>query len=447
MIVEHANANPEVNINDVKEFLHQAVASRADETGDDELTLRLSDVSAAKKKFVHPKFKPTRKSRSGPRTSAPHHEDGDDQEVESIIEDSNTSTQLDLQRAEPTADEVEATDDEDELANDAMHQRPAGRSTSSKFLVAIKSKRPFNLTANADAAADSSAASESNETTAASPISARHKRERSATPVSLNQPNKRIRGNDTSFGHEATGCIRDSASPAFDRYDDNSELLQAAHIFHQRLFDHVRVMGKQHEDKAKQLAHLQQSVHQRIEVHQQHLACHRVAQANFLAAETKLSNLKDENQRLTNCQKTLDDAKDVWMQVSREKFAALEQDHRAQMSANLSALKDAESHLDSARSAFEDAENAARPALVLMNQAKPRLDEIKVTAGKLAKHMMHIDFLRLLVKTGPGAIVTLENLLQTKDMSLKDLANRILQNPNPSTSEVGDSQSSNAPSI
>ena len=218
MIVEHANVNPEVNINDVKEFLHQAVASRAAEVGEDEpFALRLSDVSAAKKKFVDPKFKPTRKSRSGPRTSTAHHDDGDDQEAESIVDDSNTSAQADFQRVKPTADEVQATDDEDELANNAMHQRPAKRSTSSKFLVAIKAKRPFNLTANAEAATDCAAASDSNVTTASSPVSALHKRERSVTPVSLNQPNKRIRGNNTSSRQEATENTRDSASPAFDR--------------------------------------------------------------------------------------------------------------------------------------------------------------------------------------------------------------------------------------
>ncbi|KAF4969059.1 hypothetical protein FSARC_3621 [Fusarium sarcochroum] len=446
MITEHANANPDINTNDVKEFLHQAVASRAAEVGEDEpFALRLSDVSAAKKKFVDPKFKPTRKSRSGPRTSAPHHDDGDDQEVDSIVEDSNTSGHIENQRAKPTMDEVQATDDEDELANDASHQRPAGRPASSKFLVAIKSKRPFHVTANTEAATDNASVSDSNVTTAASPIYVPHNRERSVTPVSLDRPNKRVRGKATSSHQETSENTRDSASPAFDRYDDNSELHQAAQTFHQRLADHVRVVGKQHEEKAKQLTHLQQSVHQRIEAHQQHLTCHRAAQANFLAAETKLSNLRDENQRLTNCQKTLDDAKDVWMQISQDKFAALEQDHQAQMSANLVAFKDAESQLDSARSALEDAETAARPALILMNQAKPRLDEIKVTAGKLAKHMMHVDFLRLLVRTGPGAIAALENLLRTKDVLLKDLANKILQNPNPS--EVGDSQSSNAPTV
>ncbi|KAF4454256.1 hypothetical protein F53441_3256 [Fusarium austroafricanum] len=468
IITEHVNKNPQITMDEVKEYLNRAAGLRAG--GDDRAALHLSDINAARKAFVEGKGKLKRKVSQGVSKAPTELPDENEQEgADSGADNSNISNATNPQQDSSAIIEVQDTDDEDELVASAAQSsaRPP------KFLVAIKSRKLRELSkaeCNSKITGDiddedlpeagieavieavSKTGTEAIEAgtlvgtqagtqavigTGDTPVGNRNtpvepspvkpqKRERSITCVTTDQSNKRVRNNDTSSDQAAPLPAGPRAS--LNQYDNNAQLFGAAKNYHSHLAAHARGLGAQHAEKVRVLNHFAQSIDQQLGPHQQHLANHRSVQGQVLGMETQLAILQEENNRLVVGGKSLDDAKEVWMQISPDRFEGLVQDHRELMADNVNSLRQVQAQLHSARNTLGSLEAVARPALLLMHEAKPQHEAMKAATVRLGKRKAHVEFLGLLVKAGPSAIETLEAMLQSKDLSLEGLANMITQN-------------------
>ncbi|KAF4994232.1 hypothetical protein FDECE_13171 [Fusarium decemcellulare] len=397
MVLEHAHDNPETSVDDVQEFLRRSAASRVHSGEDTIMSLRLSDVKAAKKRFVddggNVRGGASRPSFQGHKTGGDRDQDDDSDE------------------SEPSSKTLDAL---------SQPERPA----SVKQLTSVDAKRlpqgfsPLNLTFNTKSTADGPSANQSTIT----PASVRGKRDQPLTPTNISQLTKRMRVSDDSTlapPSAVTSTLVPRPVPM--------ELKKAKHHFLTLLDQHIRNLGKQSQDVSSDLTQLDQSSQQRSKVHQQNLDLYQAAQDGLAATKKKLVDVQEEKQRLDACQKSLDDAKEAWMRISQDKFEALVQDHRAQVSVNAKELADADSQVRAAHVRLAAVEHTVQPAVVAQRELDAKVQERKALQADIADRKKRLEILGRFVMMGAPGIESLEKKLEAKELSLVDLVETILQ--------------------
>lgn len=199
MVLEHADANPEFEIADVKAFLGHCVASHED---DSDLSLRGSDVKAAKDKFVDPQFKAIAASRRRSAIAqkvadpAPNDDAGEGERAEPN-DKANDATQKEG-KDKKRVEQVAGTDDEEEFAVDKDHHQPEPEKS-----IPVQSQLPFMMPKPSQAASSAqfapSTVPDARPLASSTAIPAESpnikKRERSVTPTGV-CPTKRARHDD-----------------------------------------------------------------------------------------------------------------------------------------------------------------------------------------------------------------------------------------------------------
>ncbi|RSM08976.1 hypothetical protein CEP52_004384 [Fusarium oligoseptatum] len=390
MILEHADANPDFEINDVKAFLGHSVVSHDD---DSDLSLRMSDIKAAKDKFVDPQFKSiaaSRRERAGPNDKT------------------NNATQKDG-KGKQRMEQVAGTDDEDELTveNDRHQlepQKPVPVQVQLPFIMPKPSQAASSAQLATNTVSDARPLATSTTIPADSPNI--KKRERSVTPSGI-CPAKRARHDDGTAAQELL-AIR-------------SKLMHATPPFLEALAGYIRAIERQHVDFGQEFSQISESLRLRTDP--------------YRAALDR-----------RNARKTLDDAKETWEQISEEKFQALQEAHWDKTTTNVTELQRAECDRKAAAQEVEEAQMAALPALTIMNETQPRLRELSMTGKALNLQAKHLGILRSLVVLGAPAIDALDSELKARGFSLKDIVQRIGQNLEPTnTTQDGSGQSSAEP--
>ncbi|KAL6355527.1 hypothetical protein LRP88_11124 [Fusarium phalaenopsidis] len=430
MILEHADANPEFEITDVKAFLGHSIASHED---DSDLSLRMSDIKAAKNKFVDPQFKSIaasrRRSAIAPKLAdpTPNDDDGEGERAEPS-DKTNDATQKGG-KGKKRVEKVAGTDDEDELTVDNDHHHPEPEKS-----IPVQHQLPFMMPKPSQAA--SSAQFATNTASDARPLASSatipadspiKKRERSATPTGV-CPSKRAR--------------HDDGTASQDLFATRSSLMHATPAFLEALAKYIRAIERQHIEMGQEFAELSESLKLRTEPHRGALDRHKSAQANLAAMEEKVSVLLAEEQKLKDCKKTLDDAKETWEQISEEKFQALQEAHWDKTTINATKLHHAESDRQAAAMELEEARQAALPALMIIDETHPKLRELSMAGRSLNLQAQHLGMLRSLVVLGAPAIDALDGELKARGFSLKDIVQRIGQHAQPTNTEAGSGQPS-----
>jgi hypothetical protein len=124
-LIDHANANPEVYLDDVKDFLSERVSARpVSDVQKEPRALNFCDIDAARKRFVNPEYQPERmhSSRTKGVTKQAQETDEDkeedDEEAESVIyagsNGNNLETQLEIS-ARNSVDPVQYNGDPDNV--------------------------------------------------------------------------------------------------------------------------------------------------------------------------------------------------------------------------------------------------------------------------------------------------------------------------------------------
>ncbi|KAJ4180340.1 hypothetical protein NW755_011831 [Fusarium falciforme] len=440
MILEHADANPEFEITDVKAFLGHSIASHED---DSDLSLRMSDIKAAKDKFVDPQFKSIaasrRRSAIAPKVAdpAPNGDAGDagdagESERVELSDKTNDATQKEG-KGKRRVEQVAGTDDEDELTVDNDHHQPEPEKS-----IPVKHKLPFMMPKPSQAA--SSAQFATNTASDARPLASSttmpadspniKKRERSATPIGT-CPSKRAR--------------HDDGTASQDLFATRSSLRHATPAFLEALAKYIQAIERQHIEMGQEFAELSESLKLRTEPHRGALDRHKSAQANLATMEEKISVLLAEEQKLKDCKKTLDDAKETWEQISEEKFQALQEAHWDKTTLNATELHQAESDRQAAAMELEQARQIALPALILIDETHPKLRELSMAGRSLNLQAKHLGMLRSLVVLGAPAIDALDGELKARGFSLKDIVQRIGQHAQPTNTEASSGQPSDEP--
>ncbi|KAF9774661.1 hypothetical protein IL306_007310 [Fusarium sp. DS 682] len=398
--------------------------------------LRPVDVRLAREHFQVPKVQRRRRSVSKPVTRL----DDGELENDSAGEGSDIPNTIRARSDASIIQEVGATDDEEEPGSNGSSRHRRG---SSKLIIALQSKNVPNGTPEPEAdtepltISDDEASVHDNinaageptlaDTTLATPCLKPQKRDRSISATPTNPFNKRIRSG-SGASHQA---LVPPATIEGENYDDSAQLVQVSAGFVQQLANHVRNLSRQHEERRKSARFLQHHIHMQLEGYQPSLEAHRGAQDEFAASAARVENLRQENDKLLATRKTMDDAKDMWMEASPDHFKGMERDLQEKLAANESALQEAETGYDLAKVALEETEAAARPALEITNREMPKLQELKASAEKLGTHMEHTDFLLFMVQTGPLAVATIDKLLESKGVSLNELRAMIVEDAKP----------------
>jgi hypothetical protein len=221
--------------------------------------------------------------------------------------------------------------------------------------------------------------------------------------------------------------------------------MHATPAFLEALARYIRAIERQHIEMGQEFAELSESLKLRTEPHRGALDRHKSAQANLAAMEEKISILLAEEQKLKDCKKTLDDAKETWEQISEEKFQALQEAHWDKTTINATELHLAESDRQAAGMELEEARQAALPALILIDETHPKLRELSMAGRSLNLQAKHLGMLRSLVVLGAPAIDALDGELKARGFSLKDIVQRIGQHTQPTNTEAGSGQPSAEP--
>ncbi|KAM0431298.1 hypothetical protein ACHAPT_005269 [Fusarium lateritium] len=438
MTLEHADTNPEFGIDDVKAFLRHSAASRApDDQGDSGLSVRLSDVKAARDKFVDSKSKqkpaPRRKSTEAQKTPdlAPDDEDCEDEQAEPRGK-TKTATQKDA-KARQRVEQVKGTDNEDDLGDDDHdHQAELEKPAPTKHQLPVMTPKPPQAESSSRAATNTSP--DARVMPASTPIPAEspnvRKRERTVTPAGICSA-KRAR-------HEDDATLQDSNAT-------HSKLMQSMPGFLQSLSDHIQAVEGHHFKMGQEFSDMSKSLKLRIDPHRKELERHKSAQTNIAAIQKNISVLREEEQKLKECRKTLEDAKETWVQISEEKFQALEGAHREKHTLNVTKLYHANYDLEEAEKELKEAEKAALPAMTLIRESQPKLRELSMTGNQLNKLVMHLGILRSLVAIGTPAIDALDQTLSARGISLKAVVQEIGERGPPISAEGGSGQPSAEP--
>ncbi|RSL58268.1 hypothetical protein CEP54_007873 [Fusarium duplospermum] len=435
MILEHADANPEFEINDVKAFLSHSVVSHDD---DSDLSLRMSDIKAAKDKFVDPQFKSIaasrRRSAGAQKVAdpAPTDEAGESERVEPS-DKTNNATQKDG-KGKQRLEQIAGTDDEDELTvgND-QHKSEPEKSVPVQVQLPFIMPKPSQAASSAQLATNTVSDARPLATSTTIPAESPNikKRERSVTPTGI-CPSKRAR--------------HDESTAAQDLLAIRSQLMRATPAFLEALAGYIRAIERQHIDFGQQFSQISESLRMRTDPYRAALDRHKSAQANLAAIEEKISGLLVEEKKLRECKKTLDDAKETWEQISEEKFQALQEAHWDKTTTNVTELQRAEYDRKAAAHEVEEAQMAALPALTIMSETQPRLRELSMTGKALNLQAQHLGILRSLVVLGAPAIDALDGELKARGFSLKDIVQQIGQNLQPTeTAQNGSGQPSAEP--
>lgn len=196
----------------------------------------------------------------------------------------------------------------------------------------------------------------------------------------------------------------------------------AARTYRQQLTNHIDFVRAEHDGTYDKLMQLRSALEEHLESHQQLFKTHKDAQDNVNAAQIELNGLREKQELfMAEPYSTIVDRD----QNSTGMLAALAQDHRTQMLTHLKAHREARSKLAAAISALEEAEKAAAPVILYAEKERSQIEELSEALGKIANWVKHADLLLSLVKAGPSAIATLEGVLQTNGISLKDVADKI----------------------
>ncbi|RSL81589.1 hypothetical protein CEP51_005739 [Fusarium floridanum] len=435
MILEHADANPEFEISDVKAFLGHSVVSHDD---DSDLSLRMSDIKAAKDKFVDPQFKSIaasrRRSAGAQKVAdpAPNDEAGESERA-GPSDKTDNATQKDG-KGKQRMEQVAGTDDEDELTAENDHhqlepQKPVPVQVQLPFIMPKPSQAASSAQLATNTVSDARPLATSTTIPADSPNI--KKRERSVTPSGI-CPAKRARHDDGTAAQELL-AIR-------------SKLMHATPPFLEALAGYIRAIERQHVDFGQEFSQISESLRLRTDPYRAALDRRKSAQANLAAIEEKISGLLVEEQKLRECKKTPDDAKETWEQISEEKFQALQEAHWDKTTTNVTELQRAECDRKAAAQEVEEAQMAALPALTIMSETQPRLRELSMTGKALNLQAKHLGILRSLVVLGAPAIDALDGELKARGFSLKDIVQRIGQNLEPTnTTQDGSGQPSSEP--
>ncbi|KAJ4321411.1 hypothetical protein N0V84_005330 [Fusarium piperis] len=426
MILEHADANPEFEISDVKTFLGHSIASHED---DSDLSLRMSDIKAAKDKFVDPQFKSrtaSRRKSAGAQKVAdatPNDEPGEDERAEPSHK-ANDATQNDGE-GKKQMEQVAGTDDEDELAVDNDHQPEPEKSIPVQHQLPFMAPKLLQVASSAQLATNIAPDARPLATSTTIPADSPNikKRERSATPTGICL-SKRARHDD-------------GVTPQ-DLLATRSNLMHATPPFLDALTKYVRAIERQHFDLGQEFAAVSESLRVRTETHRGALDRHKSAQANLAEVEERISILRAEEQKLKDCKKTLDDAKETWEQISEEKFQALQEAHWDKTTINVTELHHAENDRQAAAQEVEEAHKAALPALILISETQPKLRELSMAGKSLNLQANHLGILRSLVVLGTPAIDALDGELRARGFSLKDIVHRAGQHAQPTTNNTED---------
>ncbi|KAF4338084.1 hypothetical protein FBEOM_7983 [Fusarium beomiforme] len=421
------------NVPAIKEFLQKKTYGRQPPL------LRPADASLARVHFQVPKVQRKRKSTSRPSTFP----DDGEPENDSAGEGSdipNTKTTRACSDAS-VVKEVGATDDEEERGSNASSRRRRGHD---KFVVALKSKKKPDpmperkadtehvTISDGEASADGNMNAGGGHTQAdidlETPCPKPQKRQRSISATPANPFNfKRAR----SGSGASQPALVPLATIEGANYDDNAQLVQESQGLHHALANHVWILAKRHEDRVKSFQTHQHRLHMELEFHQPSLEAHRAAQDEFTASAARVEDLRQEKGRLLTGRKAMEDSKDMWMELSPDHFEGMEQDLQAKLTANNSALQEAEIQHGIAKVTYEEAEVAAGPALQLTNREVPKLEELRARAEKLGKTIEQTEFLRLLVQKGLFAVDSIEKRLEPVGLSLKDLTETIVEDGKP----------------
>lgn len=450
MILEHADANPEFEMNHVKAFLAHSVASH----DDSDLSLRMSDIKAAKDKFVDPQFKAIaasrRRSAIAPKLHdpAPNDDAGESERAEPS-DKTNDATQKEG-KVKKRVEQVAGTDDEDEFTADNDHHHPE-KSIPVQHQLPFMMPKPSQAASSAQFTTETASDARPPATSAAIPAdNPIKKRERSATPTGV-CPSKRARHDDGTASQDLVSCSQaycmDGRLPSLvssanqsNQLATRSSLMQATPAFLGALAKYIRAIERQHIEMGQEFAELSESLKLRTESHRGALDRHKSAQANLAAMEERISVLLAEEQKLKDCKKTLDDAKEKWEQISEEKFQALQEAHWDKTTSNATELHQAESDRQAAAMEVEAARQAALPALILIDETHPKLRELSMAGRSLNLQAKHLGMLRSLVVLGAPAIDALDGELKARGFSLKDIVQRIGQHAQPTNTEASSGQ-------
>ncbi|KAF4448312.1 hypothetical protein FALBO_16821 [Fusarium albosuccineum] len=405
MIVDHVHDSPDTSVDDVRAFLRQRTASRVDDGKDSVMTLCLIDIKAARNRFVDD----TGNVRGmASRPSFQRSEIGGDREQDDDSDESEPSSKtLDA----PSQPEKPAA--VKQLASAGAKRLPRGFS-------------PINLTFHSKSTTDGPSTNQSTIT----PASGRGKRDQPLTPADISQPTKRIRVSDDATPAPpsvATSTVVDEASGQLVPRPVTIELKKAKHVFLTLLGQHIRSLGQQNQDMSSDLNRLDQISQRQSKAHQQGLDLYQAAQDGLAATKKKLVDMQEEKQRLDACQKSLDDAKEAWMRISQDKFEALVQDHRAQVSANAKELADADSQVRAAHVRLAAVEHTVQPAVVAQRGLDAKVQERKALQADIADRKKRLEILGRFVMMGAPGVESLEKKLEAKELSLVDLVETILQ--------------------
>ncbi|KAL2672356.1 hypothetical protein Neosp_013063 [[Neocosmospora] mangrovei] len=422
MVVEHADANPEFEIADVKAYLGHCVASHED---DSDLSLRGSDVKAAKDKFVDPQFKAIAASRRRSAIAqkvadpAPNDNAGEGERAEPS-DKANDAMQKEG-KGKKRVEQVAGTDDEDEFTVDNDHQPEPEKPIPVQHQLPFMMPKPSQAASSAqllpNTAPDARPMASSTTIPAESPNI--KKRERSVTPTGV-CPSKRVR--------------HDDGAASQDLFASRSSLMHATPAFLQALAMYIRAIELQHIEMGQEFSQLSESLKLRTEPYRGALDRHKSAQANLAAMEEKRLVLLAEEQKLRDCKKTLDDAKETWEQISEEKFQALQEAHWDKTAVNATELQQAESDRNAAAMEVEQARQTALPALILIEETRPKLRELSMAGRSLNLQAKHLGMLRSLVVLGAPAIEALDGELKARGFSLEDIVHQIGQSAQPANS-------------
>jgi hypothetical protein len=444
-LLDHASQSQSYDAAGIKEYLREIILARPARSGEPK-ALRGSDVKAAREHFHVPKGRHLGRSASKPAARRE-----DEKEIASGGEGSgvpNTKLHPDASSQQ----EIDATDDDDDtIAHE--HPRQGGLT---KVLSAIKSQAHSDaaLEHNEPGAVSVEASSIENTIVIAGPTSPEtapttpcpppqsnhNKRDRSLSSTPANPSNKRVCNEvvpsqqPLELAAQTSPVVIDQSNVSphavsivmtiltqlqNDNY--NSALVQATDAYHHHLALHVQDVRKQHGDCLMSVQTKTHQINHELQLHQPSLEDHRLAQEHYPQVEAKVEHLRKDKEELVAARKNLDDSKDVLMRVSAENFEGMEKSLVAQWAANANALQEAESELGAAQVRLELTEDAARPALEFMNEAKPQLQEQETTAERLGLYVAHAEFVQLVVRTSPSAIESLDKYLQENGLSLHEL--------------------------
>lgn len=443
MLLEHADANPEFEIDDVKTFLGHSVASHED---DSDLSLRMSDIKAAKDKFVDPQFKSRtasrRKSARAQKAADPAPDDDAGEGERTEPSDKTNDATCKDGKGKQKMEQVTGADDEDELVTvDNDHQPEPEKLIPVQRQLPCVMPKPSRATSSAQVvtniASDARPLATSTTILAESPNI--RKRDRSATPTGI-CPSKRARHGEgvTPQGlvsrsqiYPSSPAVAGSSANQTDQLATRSNLIHATPAFVEALTNYVRAIERQHFDLGQEFAAVSESLKVRTDPYRGVLDRHKSAQVNLAAMEEKMSILRVEEQKLKDCKKTLDDAKETWEQISEEKFQALQEAHWDKTNINVTELHHAECDRKAAAQEVEEARKAAQPALVLINETQPKLRELSMAGKSLNLQAKHLGILRSLVVLGAPAIDALDDELRARGISLGDIVQRVGQHTRP----------------